>query len=77
MARAALRLGVRALAAAAKVAVNTITRLEKGDRIHHRNAEAIQHALERGGVEFIAEDESSAGGGAGVRLAKPKRKRAR
>jgi hypothetical protein len=67
MARAALRLGVRELAGAARVAVNTITRLEKGDGIHHRNADAIQHALERAGVQFIDED----GGGAGVRLAKP------
>jgi hypothetical protein len=66
MARAALRLGVRELAAAAEVAVNTITRLEKGSGIHHRNAEAIRRTLEAAGVEFIAEN----GGGPGVRLRK-------
>ncbi len=64
MARAALRLGVRELAAAADVAVNTITRLEKGEGLHTRNVEAIQRALERAGVVFIPEN----GGGPGVRL---------
>jgi transcriptional regulator with XRE-family HTH domain len=70
MARAALRLGVRELAEAAKVAVNTVTRLEKGDSLHHRSIEAIERALESAGVEFIDEN----GGGPGVRLAKSKRK---
>ena len=56
MARAALRLGVRELAATAAVAVNTITRFERGDGIHPRNAEAIQRALESAGVEFINGD---------------------
>jgi hypothetical protein len=71
MARAALRLGVRELAASAQVAVNTITRLEKGDSLHARSVEAIRDALEAAGVEFIDEN----GGGPGVRLAKRKGKR--
>ena len=65
MARAALRLGVRKLAAAAEVAVNTIIRLEKGEGVHPRNMEAIRRFLEAAGVEFIEQN----GGGPGVRLA--------
>ncbi len=66
MARAALNLGVRELAAAADVSTNTITRLERGESLYPRTVEAIRTALESAGVEFIAEN----GGGAGVRLRK-------
>ena len=69
MARAALHLGVRDLAVMAKVATATITRLEAGGTLKPRTVEAIQHALEKAGVEFIAEN----GGGPGVRLHKAKR----
>ena len=52
MARAALQLGVRDLAAMAKVATDTISRLEAGKELKPRTVEAIQHALEKAGVEF-------------------------
>ena len=66
MARAALGWGVRELAAAAKVAIDTVVRFERGDDLKDRTVEAIQRALEVGGIEFIDEN----GGGAGVRVRK-------
>ena len=66
MARAALQIGVRDLAAMAKVSPNTVARFERGDSLYDRTVEAIQRALEAAGVEFIAEN----GGGRGVRLRK-------
>jgi len=66
MARAALGLGVRELAAAAQVSPDTIARLERGETLHPRTLAAIRSALEAAGVEFIAEN----GGGPGVRLRK-------
>jgi len=67
MARAALGLGVRELAAAAKVSIDTVTRFERGDELKERTIEALQRALEAAGVQFIDEN----GGGAGVRFRKP------
>lgn len=52
MARAALRLGVRDLAAKAKVATDTVSRLEAGEELKPRTVEAIQRALEKAGIEF-------------------------
>jgi transcriptional regulator with XRE-family HTH domain len=66
MARAALGLGVRELAAAAKVSSDTVARFERGDELKERTIEALQRALESAGVEFIDEN----GGGPGVRLRK-------
>ena len=66
MARAALGWGVRDLAAAAKVSIDTVVRFERGDDLKDRTVEAIQRALEVGGIEFIDEN----GGGAGVRVRK-------
>ena len=66
MARAALQIGVRDLAAMAKVSPNTVARFERGDSLYDRTVEVIQRALEAAGVEFIAEN----GGGRGVRLRK-------
>ena len=66
MARAALELGVRELAKAAKVSTNTVTRFERGEELRERTVDAIRAALEAAGVEFIAEN----GGGPGVRLRK-------
>ncbi|BBK31505.1 transcriptional regulator [Allostella humosa] len=66
MARAALGMGVRDLAAAAAVSPDTIARLERGETLYPRTIAAIRNALEAAGVEFIAEN----GGGAGVRLRK-------
>jgi transcriptional regulator with XRE-family HTH domain len=66
MARVALNLGIRELAALAKVAPATISRLEAGEELKPRTIEAVQAVLEAAGVEFIAEN----GSGAGVRLKK-------
>jgi hypothetical protein len=63
MARAALQLGVRELAEAAKVSTNTITRFEKGDDLKERTVDAIRAALENAGIEFI--------NGTGVKLRSP------
>ncbi len=70
MARIAVGWGVRDLAAAAKVSTDTIARFERGEELKPRTLEAVRSALEKAGVEFIAEN----GGGPGVRLAKRKRK---
>jgi predicted transcriptional regulator len=64
MARAALQIGVRELATMAKVATATVTRLEAGQTLKPRTIEAIQHALEKAGVEFTNGDRP------GVRLKK-------
>lgn len=64
MARAATGFGVRELAEAAGVSPNTVARLERGEVLRQLTIESIRSALERAGVEFIAEN----GGGAGVRL---------
>ena len=74
MARAGLGWGVRELAAKAKVSVETVVRFEAGEQLRESTLRKLTSAIERGGVEFIDED----GGGPGVRLAKPlKRKRAK
>lgn len=67
MARAALQLGVRDLAASSGVSSMTISRFENG----HSGGQAetlrkLQAALEVEGVQFIPEN----GGGVGVRLTK-------
>jgi len=66
MARAALGLGVRELAATADVSPETVVRFEGGETLRARTVSAIRGALESAGVEFIAEN----GGGPGVRLRK-------
>jgi transcriptional regulator with XRE-family HTH domain len=64
MARAALKLGVRDVAAAAKVSPATVTRIESDQPANASTLAAIRTALEAAGVEFIEEN----GGGPGVRL---------
>jgi transcriptional regulator with XRE-family HTH domain len=62
------------LCARAKVAKRTLQLFELGQREPYtRTLEALRLALEKAGVEFIDEN----GGGPGVRLAKPKRKKSR
>ena len=73
MARAALHLGVRELAAAAKVSIDTVTRVERGDELKERTIEALQRVLEAAGIEFI----DGNGGGPGVRLRKPPKEKPR
>jgi transcriptional regulator with XRE-family HTH domain len=52
MARAALGLGVRELAALAKVSIDTVVRFERGDELKERTVDALRGALEAAGVEF-------------------------
>lgn len=65
-ARALIKWDVRQLAMAAKVSVDTIFRLERGDQLKERTVDDIRVTLEAAGVQFIPEN----GGGAGVRLSK-------
>ena len=53
VARAALGLGVRELAAMADVSPDTVLRLEKGETLRQRTGIAIREALEEAGVEFL------------------------
>ena len=46
MARAALGLGVRELAAAAKVSIDTVARFERGDQLKERTIDALQRTLD-------------------------------
>jgi transcriptional regulator with XRE-family HTH domain len=71
MARAALGMGVRDLAAAAKVSVDTVARFERGEELKERTIDALQRALEAAGIKLIDEN----GGGPGVRLAKRRSKK--
>jgi transcriptional regulator with XRE-family HTH domain len=70
-ARALLDLTQPQLAEASNISLRTIVNFEKGNRATNPGSIAlIERALEAAGVEFIAEN----GGGAGVRLAKAKRR---
>lgn len=66
MARAALGIGIRELAAMAEVSPNTVSRFERGEALYGRTVDALQAALEAAGVIFIDEN----GEGPGVRLRK-------
>jgi transcriptional regulator with XRE-family HTH domain len=72
MARGALKLGVRELAEKTGLTANTISRIENGAESLAGSLQKIQSALEKAGVEFIAEN----GGGPGVRLKKRKARKA-
>ena len=66
MALAAVKWGVRDLASAADVSMDTIARFKRGERVKDSTVNAIRTALESAGVIFIAEN----GDGPGVRLRK-------
>jgi len=70
MARAALGLGVRELAAAAKVSIDTVARFERGEELKERTIDALRRALEAAGVEFTNGDQP------GVRLSRAAAQRA-
>ncbi len=65
MARAGLSLGVRELAESARVSVGTVSRFESGQGVPEMTIGLFQKALERAGVEFVAD-----GGDVGVWLRK-------
>jgi len=67
MARAALKINVRELAAAAQVSPNTITRIEADLPANASTMASIGRSLEAAGVQFVSEDGE---GGAGVRFRK-------
>lgn len=64
MARAALKLGVREVAALAKVSPATVTRIEADQPANATTLAALRSALEAAGVKFIDQN----GEGAGIRL---------
>lgn len=73
-ARALLGLDQKTLAEMAGVSVPTIQRMEKRGGSVGGSVETltrIVEALERAGIELIAEGAESRGGGRGVRLARP------
>jgi len=73
-ARAILRFGQAELAEAADVSLETVKRIESMEgelKIRLDTLTKIKTALEKAGIEFIAEN----GGGPGVRLRKPRRPR--
>ena len=73
-ARALLGIDQRRLAEAAGVSLPTIQRMEASDGQVRGNVESlvkVVDALERAGVELIAEGAASSGGGRGVRLKTP------
>jgi transcriptional regulator with XRE-family HTH domain len=75
-ARALLRWSAEELAQASALGVATIRRAELTEHetsLTAANDQAIRHALEAAGVQFIAEN----GGGAGVRLRDPHKQKGR
>jgi transcriptional regulator with XRE-family HTH domain len=71
MARAAVGWGVRELAKKARVAANTVSRIENGADAKQSTIDRLQQALEAAGIDFINEN----GGGPGVRLRKRHQKK--
>lgn len=65
MARVALNLGVRDLAALADMSPNTVARFERGELLRDVTIERIRTVLEEKGVVFVAADGDA---GEGVRL---------
>lgn len=67
MARAATGLGVRDLAKAAGVSVDTVSRLERGEELMPRTVSAIRDALEAKGITFLADGQAAVGVGVSVK----------
>jgi len=61
-ARLLLGLTQRELAEEARVSRGSVDRLERGERGHSRIDDAVQAVLERHGIRFIPETETSGGG---------------
>ena len=74
-ARALLGIDQRQLAAIAGLSVPTIQRMEASDGVIRGNVDSLMKliaALERAGIELIAEGAVSQSGGRGVRLKEPR-----
>ena len=74
-ARALLGIDQRRLAAIAGLSVPTIQRMEASDGVIRGNVDSLMKliaALERAGIELIAEGAVSQPGGRGVRLKEPR-----
>jgi transcriptional regulator with XRE-family HTH domain len=67
MARAAVGMGVRDLAKASGVAVNTVTRFERGEPILPRTLTVLRGALEAAGVQFLNTGDVATGPGVALR----------
>lgn len=79
-ARALLGMDQRALARISDLSLPTIQRMEASDGVIRGNVDSLMKligALERAGVELIAEGAVSDKGGRGVRLKRPATTRAR
>ncbi|MGM4915095.1 helix-turn-helix domain-containing protein [Rhizobium sp. 768_B6_N1_8] len=70
MARTALDMSVKDLAASASVSTNTLVRFERGEELKPRTISAIRSALESAGIIFIDGDYEGTGG-PGIRLKTP------
>jgi transcriptional regulator with XRE-family HTH domain len=73
-ARALLGIDQRKLAELSGLSLPTIQRMEASDGVIRGNVDSLMKlvtALEAGGVELIADNATSAGGGRGVRLKSP------
>ncbi|KSV90960.1 hypothetical protein N181_09850 [Sinorhizobium fredii USDA 205] len=68
MGRAALNWSTQELARRAGLGPNTVNRFEAGQDARVSSVEKMQKAMEDAGLVFIADGETSAGGGLGVRL---------
>jgi len=66
-ARALLRWGTEELATAAGLSLSTVKRFERGGMVRASSVEAMLHALQRAGLEFIAAGGRSLDGGPGLR----------
>jgi transcriptional regulator with XRE-family HTH domain len=77
-ARALAQLDQRQLAELAELSVPTIQRMEASDGVIRGNVDSLTKliaALDRAGIELIAEGAPSVAGGRGVRLKKKARRR--
>jgi transcriptional regulator with XRE-family HTH domain len=73
-ARALLGIDQRKLAEMSGLSLPTIQRMEASDGVIRGNVDSLMKlvaALDGGGVELIADNATSAGGGRGVRLKRP------
>jgi len=73
-ARAILRLDQRKLAELSGLSLPTIQRMEASEGVIRGNVDSLMKlvgALDAGGIELIADNAVSSGGGRGVRLKRP------